>query len=121
MERELKVLYDDYVEKFRNLQYLESELEVFHKQMLEKKRDTERALKKMQKKFRDEDLRILRGENLGSVTPHGTRSAVFQGEEDDLDLGIIADNGTRSCVIISSFIAYSSRHAPSCWIHDAAG
>eukprot|EP00455_Lapot_gusevi_P052994 TRINITY_DN8177_c0_g1_i6.p1 TRINITY_DN8177_c0_g1~~TRINITY_DN8177_c0_g1_i6.p1 ORF type:complete len:237 (-),score=75.70 TRINITY_DN8177_c0_g1_i6:124-834(-) len=62
LEKELKVVYDTYIERFRNLQYLESELDKYHRSELEKKQETDRALRRMQKKLREEELRILRGE-----------------------------------------------------------
>jgi hypothetical protein len=44
------------------LQYLESELAKHQKAELEKKEDGDRVLKRLQKKLREEELRVLRGE-----------------------------------------------------------
>ena len=62
LEDTLKGVYDVYIEKFRNLQYLEKELQKYELREMEKKNEADRALKKMRKMLRDEELRILRGE-----------------------------------------------------------
>merc|ERR550537_1356698 len=62
LEQELEKYYDQYVGRFRNLDYLEHELDRFNKDEEEKMEENERALKKMQKRLRDEEWRMLRGE-----------------------------------------------------------
>lgn len=62
-EAELKQHYDSYLEKYRNLQFLESELHKYHMAELEKKSEHDKSLKKMQQRLREEELRILRGEH----------------------------------------------------------
>lgn len=62
LENELKQVYECYLTRFRNLQYLESELAKYHFAELERKADSDRALKRMQKRLREEELKILRGE-----------------------------------------------------------
>jgi len=42
--------------------YLESEITKYHAAELEKKQESDRQLRRMQKRLRDEELRILRGE-----------------------------------------------------------
>lgn len=64
-EEELGRMYDQYLELFRNLDYLEHELDWLNKQEEEKMEENERALKRMQKKLRDEEWRLLRGEAEG--------------------------------------------------------
>ena len=49
-ENELKMVYEGYVEKFRNLQYLETELQAYHQAELEKKAQHDKSLKKMQQR-----------------------------------------------------------------------
>lgn len=56
------MVYETYLERFRNLQYLESELSKYHNAEMEKKQENDRALRKMQKRLREEELKILRGE-----------------------------------------------------------
>merc|ERR1712139_593599 len=60
---ELEKYYDQYVGRFRNLDYLEHELDRFNKDEEEKMEENKRALKKMQKRLRDEEWKMLRGEN----------------------------------------------------------
>merc|ERR1711907_922331 len=53
-EQELEKYYDQYVGRFRNLDYLEHELDRFNKDEEEKMEENKRALKKMQKRLRGE-------------------------------------------------------------------
>lgn len=62
LEKELQKQYDVYLERFRNLDYLEHELDLYNKSEKEKLEENDRSLKRMQKRLRDEELRILRGE-----------------------------------------------------------
>merc|ERR1712100_919816 len=62
LEQELEKYYDQYVGRFRNLDYLEHELDRFNKDEEDKMEENERALKKMQKRLRDEEWKMLRGE-----------------------------------------------------------
>lgn len=52
MEAELKAEYETYLERFRNLYYLESQLEKYHKQEAERKADADKQLKRMQRRLR---------------------------------------------------------------------
>merc|ERR550537_556741 len=62
MELELEKYYEQYVSRFRNLDYLEHELDTLNREEQEKMEENERALKKMQKRLREEEWRLLRGE-----------------------------------------------------------
>ena len=62
LERELQKQYGVYLERFRNLDYLQNELEMYNKSEKEKVEENDRSLKRMQKRLREEELRILRGE-----------------------------------------------------------
>ena len=62
LEKELQRHYDVYIEKFRNLDYLEHELEKYHKNELERKEEHDRRLKKMREKLLREEVDLLRGE-----------------------------------------------------------
>mmetsp|Transcript_8959 Transcript_8959/g.16123 ORF Transcript_8959/g.16123 Transcript_8959/m.16123 type:complete len:420 (-) Transcript_8959:14-1273(-) len=62
LQGELQSMYTVYLERFRNLEYLESELENYYRAEQEKAEENERQMKKMQRKLRDEEMRILRGE-----------------------------------------------------------
>ncbi|KAL7531769.1 hypothetical protein ACHAXR_004226 [Thalassiosira sp. AJA248-18] len=61
LEVELQVEYEQYVVHLRNVDYLEGELMSFKQAAIEKQNKTERSMKRMQKKFREEELRILIG------------------------------------------------------------
>jgi len=90
LEKDLVRHYEGYLERFRNLDFLENELDMYHKVQTffkfdpqwcqwpgshflffvcctaqseqEKLEENERSLKRMQKKLRDDELRNLRGE-----------------------------------------------------------
>merc|ERR1711998_689235 len=67
LEKELAKIYGNYVEKFRNVEYLEHQLEQYNQAEQEKLEESERQLKRMQKRLREEELRILRGEHDGGM------------------------------------------------------
>ncbi|KIZ04153.1 Clusterin-associated protein 1 [Monoraphidium neglectum] len=62
LEGQLQVLYTHYLERHRNLQYLEARLEGYHRAEADAMDAQDRRLRKMQKRLADEELRILRGE-----------------------------------------------------------
>jgi len=61
-EMELSSQYALYVQCFRNLSYLESELDAINAQEQDKIAENDRQLKMMQRRLREEELRILRGQ-----------------------------------------------------------
>ena len=61
LEKELQRHYDVYLEKYRNLDYLEHELEKYNKHEEERKADHERKLKKMRERLLKEEVDLLRG------------------------------------------------------------
>ncbi|KAG2374289.1 hypothetical protein C9374_010859 [Naegleria lovaniensis] len=62
-EQDLQELYKKYVEKYRNIEYLEHELEKHRKAEAEIVEENKRRLKLLRKKLRADDLKYLRGEN----------------------------------------------------------
>ncbi|KAG7400387.1 Clusterin-associated protein 1 [Phytophthora boehmeriae] len=62
LEKELERQYAVYCERFRNLDYLQRELDLLNSREMKKLAENDRSLKKLQKKFRDDELAILRGE-----------------------------------------------------------
>jgi clusterin-associated protein 1 len=65
LERELERLYDQYLERFRNLDYLEHELDLLNRAEQDKMEENERRLKQLQQRLREEEWRLLRGEQDG--------------------------------------------------------
>lgn len=59
LEQELEKFYSVYVDKFKNLDYLENQLDVHNVRELEKKDDSESALKKIQAKFQQEEYQTI--------------------------------------------------------------
>merc|ERR1712070_941720 len=65
LEKELVKIYGTYVEKFRNVEYLEHQLEQYNQAEQDKLEESERNLRRMQKRLKEEELKILRGEHEG--------------------------------------------------------
>lgn len=63
LEQELERYYEQYVGRFRNLDYLEHEVDELNREETERMEENDRALKRMQKRLRDEEWRLLRGED----------------------------------------------------------
>jgi len=61
LEQELERYYEQYVWRFRNLDYLEHEVDSLNREEKERMEENDRALKKMQKRLRDEEWKLLRG------------------------------------------------------------
>jgi clusterin-associated protein 1 len=67
IEQELVAIYGDYIEKFRNLAFLEQQLDEHNKEEQHHFEETDQTLKKMQNKLREEELKLMRGEADGST------------------------------------------------------
>eukprot|EP00448_Togula_jolla_P009062 CAMPEP_0170602680 /NCGR_PEP_ID=MMETSP0224-20130122/18518_1 /TAXON_ID=285029 /ORGANISM="Togula jolla, Strain CCCM 725" /LENGTH=403 /DNA_ID=CAMNT_0010927531 /DNA_START=165 /DNA_END=1376 /DNA_ORIENTATION=+ len=62
IEQEFERYYEQYIGRFRNLDYLEHEIDMLNREEKERMEENERALKRMQKRLREEEWRLLRGE-----------------------------------------------------------
>ncbi|KAI8852019.1 Clusterin-associated protein-1-domain-containing protein [Chytridium lagenaria] len=110
IEIELVRLYEIYMEKFRNLTYLEQQLDEHNKLEQDKFEETEVLLKRMQTRLREEEMRLLRGDKeiQGSVKtsgapfssasrpkrPHaGRRQALGAGQDDTDSESVETDDG----------------------------
>ena len=95
LEKELQRHYDVYIEKFRNLDYLEHELGKYHKIEEEKKEEHERKLKKMRERLLKDEVELLRGEKGADVAgskgagPRGG-SGAKRAPSDDVSLTLLA-------------------------------
>eukprot|EP00928_Gymnodinium_smaydae_P098832 TRINITY_DN927_c0_g1_i1.p1 TRINITY_DN927_c0_g1~~TRINITY_DN927_c0_g1_i1.p1 ORF type:complete len:423 (+),score=116.39 TRINITY_DN927_c0_g1_i1:133-1401(+) len=63
LEQELERYYEQYVGRFRNLDYLEYELDMLNREEKERMEENDRALKNLQKRLREKEWRLLRGED----------------------------------------------------------
>ncbi|XP_054445478.1 clusterin-associated protein 1 isoform X4 [Pteronotus mesoamericanus] len=69
IEEELQKQYDIYLEKFRNLSYLEQQLEDHHRMEQERFEEAENTLRLMQNKLKEEEKRLLKsGSKSGIMT-----------------------------------------------------
>ena len=62
LEKELEKLYSIYVERYRNLDYLEHELDIYNQKEQKKREIAEKALEEMRKKIKQDELSVLKGE-----------------------------------------------------------
>jgi clusterin-associated protein 1 len=62
-EQELERLYQLYLEKFRNLDYLEHQMDLYTQAEEEKFNANQEHLRKMREKIKAEEWRMLRGED----------------------------------------------------------
>ncbi|XP_072838599.2 clusterin-associated protein 1 isoform X1 [Pogona vitticeps] len=79
IEEELQKQYSSYLEKFRNLAYLEQQLDDQHRMEQERFEEAENTLRLMQNKLKEEEKRLLK-----------------TGSNDDSDLEIHEDEGSDS-------------------------
>lgn len=82
LEVELKKLYNIYLERFRNVEYLENELEKYNREEQEKLEESEKVLKHMQTRIREEEMTMLRE---GKASSLGHRNDNFDSDEDEED------------------------------------
>ncbi|XP_067859718.1 clusterin-associated protein 1 homolog isoform X1 [Heptranchias perlo] len=80
IEEDLQKQYETYVEKFRNLCYLEQQLEDLHRMEQERFEETENTLRLMQNKLKEEEKRLMKS----------------SGKDDDSDNEIQEDEGSDS-------------------------
>merc|ERR1712216_341679 len=89
LEESLQKHYAIYVQKFRNLEYLEHQLEQYNQVEQEKLAESKRALEKMHKRLREEELKILRGEQeIGDHDFTDTRTSLMSGAADQYNRGM---------------------------------
>ena len=62
LEQELASLQETYVNKYRNLDYLENELEAFNKIEEEKLKKAQKELKKIREKQKADEIKAFRGD-----------------------------------------------------------
>jgi len=86
-EQDLQELYKQYVEKYRNIEYLENELEKHRKAEAEIVEENKRRLKLLRKKLKADDLKYLRGENQATYDDEEEDDEDGQNEDDDDDDG----------------------------------
>ncbi|XP_041085909.1 clusterin-associated protein 1 homolog [Polyodon spathula] len=80
IEEDLQKQYETFVDKFRNLCYLEQQLEDYHRVEQERFEETENTLRLMQNKLREEEKRLMKS----------------GGKEDESDMEIQEDEGSDS-------------------------
>lgn len=59
LEQEIEKYYNMYIEKFKNLDYLENQLDKYNEKELLKKAENEKALKKIQEKYKMEEFKVI--------------------------------------------------------------
>merc|ERR1719443_1043403 len=80
LEAELSMHYSMYVQSWRNLSYLESELDEINGLEEDRIAENDRQLKLMQRRLREEELRVLRGQT--KVDERALDEALMAGRDD---------------------------------------
>ncbi|QDZ21829.1 clusterin-associated protein 1 [Chloropicon primus] len=62
LQAKMQDLYTKYLERHRNLEYLESQLELYRSKEQKEIDEASKKIRKMQRRLQDEEMRILRGE-----------------------------------------------------------
>merc|ERR1719453_2400480 len=81
LEVELSAHYSMYVQAWRNLSYLESELDEINATEEDRIAENDRQLKLMQRRLREEELRVLRGQT--KVDERALDEALMAGRDDN--------------------------------------
>lgn len=68
----MKGYYDAYLERFRNLDYLEKELGTYKRLQAQEATERDRKLRRLQQKLKKEKVQELRGESATSRRQRGT-------------------------------------------------
>ncbi|KAL9645550.1 hypothetical protein ABK040_000614 [Willaertia magna] len=82
-EKELQELYKRYVEKYRNIEYLEHELEKHRREEAEIIEENKRKLKQLRKRLQDIDMGYLRGENQASMEDSEETEEIDENSEEE--------------------------------------
>eukprot|EP00284_Hemiselmis_tepida_P009065 CAMPEP_0174928460 /NCGR_PEP_ID=MMETSP1355-20121228/23557_1 /TAXON_ID=464990 /ORGANISM="Hemiselmis tepida, Strain CCMP443" /LENGTH=414 /DNA_ID=CAMNT_0016174621 /DNA_START=105 /DNA_END=1349 /DNA_ORIENTATION=- len=85
LEEDLQDMYREYLERFRNLDYIEGQLETYNKQEQERIDENERQMKKMQKKLKEEEMKVLRGDV--QLDENDLEDTLLDDPDSDDDLG----------------------------------
>ncbi|XP_075420481.1 clusterin-associated protein 1 isoform X1 [Tenrec ecaudatus] len=95
IEEELQKQYDVYLEKFRNLTYLEQQLEDHHRMEQEKFEEAENTLRLMQSKLKEEEKRLLKSGSKASARGVEVKTS-WTHSNDDSDIDIQEDEDSDS-------------------------
>jgi clusterin-associated protein 1 len=80
LEEQLQDLFRDYLERYRNLDYIEHQLNAYNKKEKERIDAHEKEMKDMQRKIKEEEMKVLRGD--------------VQLDENDLDESLFDDGSS---------------------------
>mmetsp|Transcript_15798 Transcript_15798/g.31162 ORF Transcript_15798/g.31162 Transcript_15798/m.31162 type:complete len:413 (+) Transcript_15798:123-1361(+) len=94
LEDDLQDMYREYLERFRNLDYIEGQLETYNKQEQERMDENERQMRRMQKKLKEEEMKVLRGDV--QLDENDLEDTLLDDQDsDDEDLGRPPRGGER--------------------------
>lgn len=68
LEDEMRKIYEEYLSRFRNLDYLEKQLDKYNKQEEGAAKEEKKKLEKLRDKIKIENTRIVKGNRLDEVT-----------------------------------------------------
>ena len=90
LEEEIQVEHERYVVRLRNVDYLKQELAIIKQAANERHAKVERSMKRMQKKFRDEEMLVLKGRD------DVINEEIIDSVDDRLDKGLRANTSVTN-------------------------
>lgn len=87
LEAELKELTSVYIQTYRNLSWLDAEVANYREKELLEKAEADRRLKRMQKKMREEQRRLLKGDHTVDLEPAFGEEESSSSENSELNPG----------------------------------
>lgn len=103
LEGELQDVYEMYMERQRNVHYLKNELIKYKEEDEAIGQRAERSMRRVQRKIKEEEMTILRGDRTGSVGDHRIGRGVNKGNKRKKDdFGNISSDGSSIFIQDSS-------------------
>ena len=90
LEEEIQVEHERYVVRLRNVDYLKQEMAIVKQAANERHAKVERSMKRMQKKFRDEEMLVLKGRD------DVINEEIIDSVDDRLDKGLRANTSVTN-------------------------
>ena len=107
LEQEIQRQYELYIERHRNLDYLEHELEKFHLAEEERREEQQRKLVKMRERLLRDEVEILRGDRDGEAEEYQDRARAAREKPTSGDYG--SRKSATTAAVARAQIAQSSR------------
>ncbi|KAI5080909.1 hypothetical protein GOP47_0004092 [Adiantum capillus-veneris] len=108
LQKELQGLFSLYVERFRNLQWLEAQLEGFHAMEQQKHEEVQHRMRSLQRRFHEEELKFLQGAEMVSFSNENEQASElgdYEHRTAEFDKGYLAPQTLGSLQALSTIKA----------------